>query len=144
MGKVAIIEDGKIVCILADYKTELLDNMIGIEDGDIGDAIIDGKVISNIVISEINKIKQTFIPEISLLMDIEVKKKGYDSIISLISYKDDPNTKYASEALSGINYRSAVWAYCEDQLYKYENKEIEIPALQDFLLNAPKIQWPTT
>ena len=118
---------------------------------DLGDNVqIGWELINNewvapkVAVKTFDETKIEYLASISEQLDKIAQIKGYDSIISLCSYKDDPNPKFAAEALAGINYRSAVWSYCTDVLTKVTNNEMEIPTLKDFIDNAPKIQWPTT
>lgn len=42
-------------------------------------------------------------------LDDHAKSRGYDNINSLVSYQNDPNETFRSEAASGVRARSQVW-----------------------------------
>lgn len=77
------------------------------------------------------------------LLDETAQSHGYDNIQSLVSYIDDPNKKFDSEAKAGKNWRSAVWTKIFDILNKLKIGEIKTPkSWQEIEQQLPKISWP--
>jgi hypothetical protein len=53
--------------------------------------------------------KQDIVAAIQAVMDGEARKRGYDDLRNAISYRGDPNPRFATEAEAYFLWRSAVW-----------------------------------
>lgn len=75
-------------------------------------------------------------------LDTTASQRRYDSIHTAISYRDDPNPVFASEAAALFAWRSAVWTYSTAELDKVMAGERDIPTVDAFLAELPAIVWP--
>jgi len=75
------------------------------------------------------------------LLDSTAKEKGYDNIISMTSYANSGNAKWANEAAVAITWRDACWNESLVQMGNFlatGNK----PSMEDFLAAMPTPVWP--
>jgi hypothetical protein len=56
-------------------------------------------------------------------MDSKAQEFGYDDLKTAITYRGDPNSKFAAEADGFFNWRSSVWTKIHHYLEQAENKE---------------------
>ncbi|NTF07195.1 hypothetical protein G6L37_13665 [Agrobacterium rubi] len=75
-------------------------------------------------------------------LDTTAKQRRYDTIHTAISYRDDANPVFASEAAALFAWRSAVWTYSTAELDKVMAGERDIPTMDAFLAELPEIVWP--
>ena len=75
------------------------------------------------------------------LLDDTAKARGYDSMLSLVSYVASTNEAFAAEAAAGIAYRDAMWAYGNEIANAVEAGAQGLPNEQALLANAPVITW---
>jgi len=78
---------------------------------------------------------------VQLYLDNSAKERNYDSILSLCTYVDDPDSQFAAEGLAGIKFRSSVWRTCYNILGEYETGQRSKPTVDDILLELPKLVW---
>ena len=76
-------------------------------------------------------------------LDDTARQRRYDSIHTAISYRDDANPVFASEAAVLFAWRSAVWTYSTAELDKVMAGERDIPTIEEFVAELPEIVWPT-
>lgn len=81
-------------------------------------------------------LQQQFTWHVQHFMDQEAAKRGYDNIISACSYAAVDNI-FQAEAQSFLTWRSAVWAYCFQQLGRIQNGERAVPTIADFIAELP-------
>lgn len=79
---------------------------------------------------------------IQVHLDTTASQRRYDSIHTAISYRDDANPVFASEAAVLFAWRSAVWTYSTAELDKVMAGERDIPTVDAFLAELPEIVWP--
>ncbi|MBN7804921.1 hypothetical protein JZX86_06020 [Agrobacterium rosae] len=75
-------------------------------------------------------------------LDATARQRRYDSIHTAISYRDDANPVFASEAAVLFAWRSAVWTYSTAELDKVMAGERDIPTIEEFVAELPEIVWP--
>ena len=75
-------------------------------------------------------------------LDNTARQRRYDSIHTAISYRDDANSVFASEAAALFAWRSAVWTYSTAELDKVMAGERDIPTVEEFIAELPVIVWP--
>ena len=75
------------------------------------------------------------------LLDSTAKEKGYDSIISMTSYANSSNAKWAGEATAAITWRDACWNESLVQMGTYLATG-KLPSKGDFLAAMPTPVWP--
>jgi hypothetical protein len=76
------------------------------------------------------------------LLDTTAKSKGYDSMLALASYQDDPNPTFAAEAAAGKAWRSAVWTATNALLAAIKAGTTPAPTEAAFLDSLPAMVWP--
>lgn len=79
------------------------------------------------------------------LLDSRARERGYDGILSGVSYLDDPHPPFAAEAAALKAWRSAVWAYATAALAEVEAGARPAPGLDDWraeLAGACPFAWP--
>lgn len=76
------------------------------------------------------------------LIDSKPTEKGYDNILTLMSYTNSTNEQWKAEADSFIAWRDSVFEYCYGVLYKVQNAEIPMPTIEEFITNLPELVWP--
>jgi len=75
------------------------------------------------------------------LLDSTARERGYDSIISLISYKGSTNTKWDAEATVGLKWRDDCWNESLVQMGTYLATGVQ-PTKEEFLAAMPTPNWP--
>lgn len=75
-------------------------------------------------------------------VDAKARERGYDSILSAISYRGDDNPQFAAEAEALFAWRSAVWTFATAELAKAVAGERGIPPIDAFLGELPAFAWP--
>jgi len=75
------------------------------------------------------------------LLDSTARSKGYDSIISMTSYVNSGNAKWAGEATAAITWRDACWNESLVQMGTYLATG-KLPSKGDFLAAMPTPVWP--
>ena len=83
-----------------------------------------------------------FSSAIQTQLDNTARQRRYDSIHTAISYRDDANPVFASEAAALFAWRSAVWTYSTAELDKVMAGERDIPTVEEFIAELPVIVWP--
>lgn len=73
------------------------------------------------------------------LLKAKANEYKYDSVYSMISYRGDPNPKFATEAESMFVWRSAVWTKANEILGEYlVTPQATLPEIQDILSELPE------
>lgn len=75
-------------------------------------------------------------------LDAGARARGYDSILSLVSYRSSNVKKFSREACEGHVWRDKVWAYCHDQFARMEAGDRTTPTPEEFLTELPDPIWP--
>lgn len=76
-------------------------------------------------------------------LDAVVQARGYDSIYTAASYRDDPiNPDYAAEGAAAFHFRTEVWTYANAEMKKVELGQRAQPTVDEFLCELPAIAWP--
>lgn len=79
------------------------------------------------------------------MLDSKAQERQYDSMLTAVSYLDDPNPNYAAEATALKAHRSAVWTYALAALADVQAGERMAPTIEDFLgevAAACPFTWP--
>lgn len=80
--------------------------------------------------------------EVQAWLDAGARERGYDSILSMVSYRDSMVPKFRDEANEALRWRDAVWQYCNDLLAKVmagQHPAVDAEMLKGLL---PTPQWP--
>lgn len=79
------------------------------------------------------------------MLDAKAQERQYDSMLTAVSYLDDPNPAYAAEAAALKAHRSAVWTYALAALADVQAGVRTAPPIEDFLAEvaaACPFSWP--
>lgn len=87
-----------------------------------------------------NQIKDKYSTEMQNFIDKAAKSKGYKDGFACAGYFNSTNLQWKAEAEAFVAWRDAIWEYAHQVL---DNSTPEsYPTLEQFLANAPVIQWP--
>ncbi|MDR6455488.1 hypothetical protein [Variovorax paradoxus] len=73
------------------------------------------------------------------LMDAQAKALGYDDLKTAITYRGDPNPKFAAEAEGFFVYRSGVWTTAYAYLARVKAGEVPFPTLDEAIAMMPAL-----
>lgn len=76
-------------------------------------------------------------------LDATARERQYDGIQTAITYRNDPNPRFAAEGEAMFNWRSAVWTYSTAELAKVLAGERVEPSVEEFLAELPVFVWPS-
>lgn len=78
-------------------------------------------------------------------IDATARQRDYDNGWSCVSFRDDPNPRFAAEASAFFAWRSAVWTYALTEFAKIEGGQRAQPSMDAFVAeittNVP-MTWP--
>ncbi|MBB3772015.1 hypothetical protein FHS55_002624 [Angulomicrobium tetraedrale] len=77
------------------------------------------------------------------LLDRTARHRGYESIQTAVTYRDDPNPTFAAEGTALFGWRSAVWTAAYAELARVTAGETPAPALDVFIASLPAFSWPS-
>lgn len=72
-------------------------------------------------------------------LDDEAKSLRYESIKTIVSYRDDPNPKFKAEGVAGYLLRSAVYTSSIQLIEDVTNGLKEVPTEAELIASLPKI-----
>lgn len=75
-------------------------------------------------------------------LDNKAKERGYDHILSLSSYSDDPSERLAKEGQAGKRWRSEHWEKSFTIMKDVFDGKREIPTEEEFITELPAMLWP--
>jgi hypothetical protein len=100
------------------------------------DSVVDGWSVTNKTPDEI---KSNIINAVQAMLDGTARAHGYDNIISVCTYKDDPNPVYNTEGTAFFDWRSAVWSYCFIVMQDIMAGKRGIPSQADLMIELPTL-----
>ena len=75
---------------------------------------------------------------IDAMLDAKAREYKYNNVYTMISYRNDPNPKFANEAESMFQWRSKVWTKANEILEQYlTNTNQTIPDVDNVILQLP-------
>ena len=74
-------------------------------------------------------------------IDSVMSERGYDSVISCISYINSSVERFKNDATVAKDWRDKVWVTCYKNIEKYKSGEIDILTSEDVINSLPKIKW---
>lgn len=127
--RAAIIENNSVVNIIECSENELtIFSAIPSSTAKVGDTYINGVFNTPEISLDPNLLKLQKIKCFTILiqrhLDAAAAAKGYDSMLSAVSYAGFPNS-FQAEAIILANWRSAVWTKCYELLESNANLTIE-------------------
>lgn len=72
-------------------------------------------------------------------LDAAAQARGYDNILSAVSYRGDTNPKFGAEAEAFFAWRSAVWAHCYAALAACMQGTRPIPTIPELIAELPAL-----
>lgn len=89
------------------------------------------------------EIVTTYMAQVQLHMDATARLYGYDGLISVISYADEPAVaRYQAEGQAFRAWRSACWFACEQMLATVKAGDRTAPTHQELIAKLPAIDLP--
>ncbi len=73
-------------------------------------------------------------------LDRKAQEKGYDSILSAVSYGVDTNSPFYQEALVFAAWRSSVWSSCFNILNDVLANNLDIPSESELISMLPTLE----
>lgn len=145
--------------ILTKYPTEIKNGLIKLKDENDGNGVIidewhleepqpDLQTVMSWDTPELQLLftladtKKKYSEQLQELIDLNAQEKSYEDGVSCASYINSTNLMWKQEALTFIAWRDDCWEYAYNIQTRVENGEIEPPTIEDFINNAPAINWP--
>lgn len=82
------------------------------------------------------------IAAVQRVMDAEARALGYDDLKTAITYRGDPNPKFAAEAEAFFVWRSAVWTQAYAHLAQVQAGEASMPTVEEAIAMTPTLALP--
>jgi hypothetical protein len=74
-------------------------------------------------------------------MDAVVRQRGYDSLLSACTYATSKNAPFQFEGQACIEWRDAVWLYCNQLMENVIAGNAVIPSESDLIQSLPTLNW---
>lgn len=87
------------------------------------------------------KLRVVMTAAIQKLLDDTARSRGYDHMLSLVSYSASANSTFAAEAAAGMAFRDACWAKGFEILAAVEGGTRPVPTVEQLLAEMPAIGW---
>lgn len=91
--------------------------------------------------SKNERLKDQYTNVLQRHIDDKARVKNYNDGFACASYVNSTNATWKQEATDFIAWRDACWQYAIDVQNDVESESIEAPSLEDFLANAPILNW---
>lgn len=88
------------------------------------------------------RVRARFAAAIQAHLDAAARARGYDSILSCVSYAGGDDALYSAEGRAALAWRDAVWRHAFDALAAVQADQRPVPELTEFLAELPAIEWP--
>jgi hypothetical protein len=76
------------------------------------------------------------------LLDTEAQRRGYDGVLSMVSYSGDSHPKFGTEGSAAKSWRTACWAQCYAILAAVESGARPMPTVAELLAEMPVFVLP--
>lgn len=111
-----------------------------IAEGPSGEPVLSERVIDPVEPS-LDEIKAEFELATQNFMDGKAKAAGYDSLLTAISYAEEPAVpKFQAEGKAFRAWRSVVWAHANEQLAMVLSGATAQPTIEAFLQGLPPLE----
>jgi hypothetical protein len=94
-----------------------------------------------IPLCEQSKLIKSYSSELEQHINNQALEKGYSDAVSCASYANSSNEQWLQEAQDFIAWRDSCWEYAFDVQSQVEAGTITAPSLDEFIENAPPINW---
>jgi hypothetical protein len=75
-------------------------------------------------------------------LDATARAKGYDNLLSAISYAGSSHAVFGPEGIAARNWRDAVWDYCHQVLADCQAGTRTQPTAEELVVELPEMLWP--
>ena len=79
--------------------------------------------------------------EVQARLDAFAQERGYDNILSAVSYVGDPVAKFAAKGARARELRGACWATCYNILTAVQGGDRAMPTVNEVLAELPALTW---
>lgn len=91
------------------------------------------------------ELQSTFEAQVQSHLDAAAKVSGYDSIMTAVSYADEPAVaKFQADGLAFRAWRSKVWAYAYQALADVNAGTRATPTVEAFIAELPPLEAAAT
>lgn len=88
------------------------------------------------------EIKNSLVIAVQLHMNETVKMRGYDNIMSCVTYADEPAVpQFQTEGQKARAWRSLVWAKCYQVMADVKDGKRAIPTTEELISELPELEW---
>jgi hypothetical protein len=93
-------------------------------------------------IKNYNDLEHSALNIINDIVHATAVSKKYDSPLSICSYINSSNARWAAEAQAFIQWRDEVFAYTINIINQVQQGLMEFPTIEKFMDGVPNIVWP--
>lgn len=94
------------------------------------------------VVPTMEELISAFTGIVQMRLDTFAQNKGYDSMLSAVSYANSTVPKFATEGQYCLQARDATWAACLQILQDVQDGNRLMPTEEQALSELPVLQWP--
>jgi hypothetical protein len=87
------------------------------------------------------EILEEYRSSIQSYIDSTAREKDYDNGFACATYCASSNQEWKAEAEAFVSWRDECWQYAYDVQTQVEGGQKDAPSLEDFINNAPVIDW---
>jgi hypothetical protein len=84
-----------------------------------------------------NPTAESLVAHLQFFMDRMAREHGYDDLKTAITYRGDPNPKFAAEAEAFFMWRSSIWTLAYQRLALVGAGEATLPTLEEAISMLP-------
>lgn len=90
----------------------------------------------------IAEIQSTYTAVVQQRLDSFAKTRGYDGILSAVTYASSAVPRFAAEGQYALSARDATWAACYEILSDVQSNLRPLPTLEELVAELPPLTWP--
>jgi len=75
-------------------------------------------------------------------LDAFAQQKGYDNILSVVSYINSSNTTYKNDANTAIHLRDETWTTLNEIINQIKANTIQVTSYSQIANSLPSLVWP--
>jgi uncharacterized protein (UPF0297 family) len=87
-------------------------------------------------------ISPILIEEVKTNLDTFAQQKGYDNILSVVSYINSSNTTYKNDANTAIHLRDETWTTLNEIINQIKANTIQVTSYSQIANSLPSLVWP--
>ena len=107
--------------------------------------------MTDIIVSELTSTEYALMQQQNLIqritdnvqvhMDMTVKSRGYDNLLSACTYAASNNTKFKAEGLACTQWRDDVWSFCYQLMSDVIQGIRPLPTEDEIITMLPTLNW---